>query len=372
MSVVSFVPSAKANVTDRGSIPTVKSCRLTQFFSICHDKIDTYDANRVPQQQPLYVMVAHITQQLGCSASAKTECKAAAPAWHLQLPPHFTKFISSLNRGPVQRHDVRLRLPGALGFFGPRHQRAAGGGGADGQRGLCGSRLDGRRPGSWTQGESDEPGQALPGRPGAPIVRPGPRSGPLQGNEPAPGKQDLPSEIPLLPRPQRTVTHSQLHSQGKYKNTTHTLHMNTQKLTHDRNNRDGDTMDMVCMKVKETLMRYLKVKRRKKREIWKRRDQRGNFQTQTEERIRSLIGRSSSAESLITPRDGPKENHQGTDLIPNWRDDEVTQTNTETHIHVARTKNLETDSNLMYSRPCFIACVVDDLKPCRFLQSHDP
>lgn len=116
-----------------------------------------------------------------------------------------------LARGPVQRHDVRLPLHGALGVPGPRHQRAAGGRRSDGEGWLRGPRLDRRRPRVRPPGEPDQPGQALPGRACAALVRarPGPGSGPLQGDEPPPGQQDPPAKVPLLPRPQCTVTHTQ-------------------------------------------------------------------------------------------------------------------------------------------------------------------
>ena len=138
----------------------------------------------------------------------------------LCLKPHLFKMYAirpflkspslSLNRGPVQRHDVRLRLHGAVRLPGPRDQRAAGGRGPGREGRLRGPRLDRRGPRFGPQGEPDQPGQALPGGAGAALVRarPGPGPGPLQGDEPPPGQQDPPPEVPLLSRPQRTVTHT--------------------------------------------------------------------------------------------------------------------------------------------------------------------
>lgn len=136
---------------------------------------------------------------------------------HLQLKPRLCKMCTiqtqnfpSLNRGPVQRHDVRLPLHGALGLPGPRHQRAVGGSCSDCEGWLRGTRLDRRRPRGGPQGEPNQPSQTLPGRAGAALLwpRPGPRSGSLQGDEPSQGQQDPPPEVPLLPWPQCTVTHT--------------------------------------------------------------------------------------------------------------------------------------------------------------------
>lgn len=127
---------------------------------------------------------------------------------------HLKSTSLSLTRGPVQRHDVRLPLHGALSLPGPRHQRAVGGRGPDREGRLRGPRLDRRRPRGGPQGEPDQPGQALPGGAGAALLwsRPGPGSGPLPGDEPPPGQQDPPPEVPLLPRPQCTVTHTCRHT----------------------------------------------------------------------------------------------------------------------------------------------------------------
>ena len=116
-----------------------------------------------------------------------------------------------LPRGPVQRHDVWLPLHGAVSLPRSRHQRAAGGRGSDRQGRLCRSGLDRRWPGVGPQGESDQSGQALPGRPGAALVRSRPRPGTLPGDESPSGEQDPPAKVPFLPRPQRTVMHMQIY-----------------------------------------------------------------------------------------------------------------------------------------------------------------
>lgn len=128
-----------------------------------------------------------------------------------------TKNFSSLTRGSVQRRNVRLPLLGALSLSRPRYQWAVGGCSPDCEGRLCGPRVDRRGPRSGTQGEPDQPGQTLPSRAGTAIIwqRPGPGSGPLQGDEPPPGQQDPPSEVPLLSWPQCTVTHTHAYTQAK-------------------------------------------------------------------------------------------------------------------------------------------------------------
>lgn len=132
------------------------------------------------------------TAAYNCLCAADSLCKASNK--------HFLIFLS-LTRGPIQRHDVRLPLHGALSLPGPRHQRAVGGRSSDCKGRLRGPRLDRRRPRVGPQGEPDQPGQALPGRAGTALVwsRPRPGSGPLPGDEPPPGQQDPPPKVPLLP-----------------------------------------------------------------------------------------------------------------------------------------------------------------------------
>lgn len=136
--------------------------------------------------------------------------------WSCNYSEHFSTFSSlSLNRGPIQRYDVRLHLLGALRLSRPRHQRAVGGRSSDREGRVRGPRVDRRWPRSSTQGESNQPCEKVPGWASAAFVRsrPGSRSGPLSRDEPPPGQQDPPPEVPLLSRPQCTVTRMNTHGQ---------------------------------------------------------------------------------------------------------------------------------------------------------------